>query len=117
MVDNKYNLNEIAMTKRHRLLIGVIGSLALGGCTTLEKVKSEWDALVIGNAVSSEEKQVAFADSLEKKTLIELCLVHDKEMRWGYLSRRDYVFIEISKELERRGEDPLVCRKTSEHGR
>lgn len=105
------------MATQHRLLIGVIGSLALGGCSTLDKVKSEWDALVMGDTATTEEKQVAFADSLEKKSLIELCLAHDKEMRWGYLSRRDYVFIEISKEMKRRGEDPLVCRKTSEHGR
>ena len=105
------------MATQHRLLIGIIGSLALGGCSTLDRVKSEWDALVMGDTATTEEKQVAFADSLEKKSLIELCLTHDKEMRWGYLSRRDYVFIEISKELKRRGEDPLVCRKTSEHGR
>ena len=105
------------MATQHRLLIGIIGSLALGGCSTLDRVKSEWDALVMGDTATTEEKQVAFADSLEKKSLIELCLDHDKEMRWGYLSRRDYVFIEISKELKRRGEDPLVCRKTSEHGR
>ncbi|HBX27100.1 MAG TPA: hypothetical protein DEF72_06685 [Gammaproteobacteria bacterium] len=105
------------MATQHRLLIGVIGSLALGGCSTLDKVKSEWDALVMGDTATTEEKRVAFADSLEKKSLIELCLAHDKEMRWGYLSRRDYVFIEISKEMKRRGEDPLVCRKTSEHGR
>ena len=83
----------------------------------MDRVKLEWDALVMGDTATSEEKQVTFADSLEKKSLIELCLAHDKEMRWGYLSRRDYVFIEISKELKRRGEDPLVCRKTSEHGR
>ena len=105
------------MATQHRLLIGIIGSLTLGGCSTLDRVKSEWDALVMGDTATSEEKQVIFADSLEKKSLIELCLAHDKEMRWGYLSRRDYVFIEISKELKRRGEDPLVCRKTSEHGR
>ena len=105
------------MATQHRLLIGIIGSLALGGCSPLDRVKSEWDALVMGDTATTEEKQVTFANSLEKKSLIELCLAHDKEMRWGYLSRRDYVFIEISKELKRRGEDPLVCRKTSEHGR
>ena len=105
------------MATQHRLLIGIIGSLTLGGCSTLDRVKSEWDALVMGHTATTEEKQVTFANSLEKKSLIELCLAHDKEMRWGYLSRRDYVFIEISKELKRRGEDPLVCRKTSEHGR
>ena len=105
------------MAAQHRLLIGIIVSLALGGCTTLDKVKSEWNSLIVGDARTTEDKQLAFADSLEKKSLIELCLTHDKEMRWGYLSRRDYVFIEISEELKRRGEDPLVCRKTSEHGR
>lgn len=105
------------MVTQHRLLIGMIGSLALGGCAALDKVKSEWDTLVMGDARTTEERQLAFAESLEKKSLIELCLTHDKEMRWGYLSRRDYVFIEISEELKRRGEDPLVCRKTSEHGR
>ena len=105
------------MAAQHRLLIGIIVSLALAGCTTLDKVKSEWNSLIVGDARTTEDKQLAFADSLEKKSLIELCLTHDKEMRWGYLSRRDYVFIEISEELERRGEDPLVCRKTSEHGR
>ena len=83
----------------------------------MDEVKSEWDALVKGDPRNAEEKQLAFAESLENKSLIELCLTHDKEMRWGYLSRRDYVFIEISQELKRRGEDPLVCRKTSEHGR
>lgn len=105
------------MAAQHRLLIGIIVSLALAGCTTLDKVKSEWNSLIVGDARTTEDKQLAFADSLEKKSLIELCLTHDKEMRWGYLSRRDYVFIEISEELKRRGEDPLVCRKTSEHGR
>ena len=105
------------MAAQHRLLIGIIVSLALGGCAALDKVKSEWNSLIVGDARTTEDKQLAFADSLEKKSLIELCLTHDKEMRWGYLSRRDYVFIEISKELKRRGEDPLVCRKTSEHGR
>lgn len=105
------------MTKHYGLLACVLGSLSLGGCATLDKVKSEWNALVVGDDRSTEEKRLAFAESLEKKSLIELCLTHDKEMRWGYLSRRDYVFIEISRELERRGEDPLVCRKTSEHGR
>ena len=105
------------MAAQHRLLIGIIVSLALGGCAALDKVKSEWNSLIVGDARTTEDKQLAFADSLEKKSLIELCLTHDKEMRWGYLSRRDYVFIEISEELKRRGEDPLVCRKTSEHGR
>ena len=105
------------MATQHRLLIGIIVPLALGGCTALDKVKSEWDSLIVGDARTTEEKQLAFADSLEGKSLIELCLAHDKEMRWGYLSRRNYVFIEISEELKRRGEDPLVCRKTSEHGR
>ena len=105
------------MATYYRILLGIIGFLALGGCSTLEKVRSEWDILVTGDTATTEEKQMAFAESLEKKSLIELCLTHDKEMRWGYLSRRDYVFIEIAKALERRGEDPLVCRKTSEHGR
>ena len=58
-----------------------------------------------------EEKQEAFAQTLPEKTLIELCLAHDKEMRWGYLSRRDYVFIEISEELKRRGEDLWSAEK------
>ena len=87
------------MAAQHRLLIGIIVSLALAGCTTLDKVKSEWNSLIVGDARTTEDKQLAFADSLEKKSLIELCLTHDKEMRWGYLSRRDYVFIEISEEL------------------
>ena len=95
----------------------VIGSLVLGGCATLDKAKSEWDALVRSDSQTVQEKQQAVAKTLPEKTLIELCLRHDKEMRWGYLSRRDYVFIEISEELKRRGEDPLVCRKTSEHAR
>ena len=54
-------------------------------------------------------------NKLPEMSLMELCLAHDKEMRWGYLSRRDYVFVEISRELKQRGEDPLLCRKTSEH--
>ncbi len=100
-----------------KLMTCVIGSLVLGGCATLDKAKSEWDALVSSDPRNIEEKQEAFAQTLPEKTLIELCLAHDKEMRWGYLSRRDYVFVEISEELKRRGEDPLVCRKTSEHAR
>lgn len=100
-----------------KLMTCVIGSLVLGGCATLDKAKSEWDALVSSDPQTIEEKQEAFAQTLPEKTLIELCLAHDKEMRWGYLSRRDYVFVEISEELKRRGEDPLVCRKTSEHAR
>ena len=94
-----------------------MGTLVLSGCATLDKAKSEWDALVGSDSRTVEEKQEAFAQTLPEKTLIELCLAYDKEMRWGYLSRRDYVFIEISEELTRRGEDPLVCRKTSEHAR
>jgi len=105
------------MATSYKLMSCVIGSLTLGGCATLDTAKSEWDALVGGDSQTVEEKQQAFAKTLPGKTLIELCLSHDKETRWGYLSRRDYVFIEISKELERRGEDPLVCRKTSEHAR
>lgn len=105
------------MATHYKLISCVLGSLALSGCATLDKVKSEWDTLVVGDTQTTEEKRLAFAESLENKSLIELCLTHDKEMRWGYLSRRDYVFIEISEELNRRGEDPLVCRKTSEHGR
>jgi hypothetical protein len=105
------------MATNYKILSCVLGSLALSGCTTLDKIKSEWDTLVVGDTRTTEEKQLAFGESLGNKSLIELCLTHDKEMRWGYLSRRDYVFIEISEELNRRGEDPLVCRKTSEHGR
>ena len=107
----------IAMATPFKHLSCVIGSLILGGCATLDKAKSEWDALVSSDSRTVEEKQEAFAQTLPEKTLIELCLAHDKEMRWGYLSRRDYVFIEISEELKRRGEDPLICRKTSEHAR
>ena len=107
----------IAMAPPFKHLSCVIGSLILSGCATLDKAKAEWDALVSSDSRTVEEKQEAFAQTLSEKTLIELCLAHDKEMRWGYLSRRDYVFIEISEELRRRGEDPLVCRKTSEHAR
>ena len=59
----------------------VIGSLTLGGCATLDKAKSEWDALVSSDSRTVEDKQEAFAHTLPENTLIELCLAHDKEMR------------------------------------
>ena len=105
------------MAKKIGFSACVVWLLMLGGCATLDKVKSEWNTLIGGGTKTMEEKRLAFVESLENKSLIELCLEHDKEMQWGYLSRRDYVFIEISEELKRRGEDPLVCRKTSEHSR
>jgi hypothetical protein len=105
------------MATKIKLSACVVWLLTLSGCATLDKVKSEWNTLIRGETKTTEEKRLAFVERLANKTLIELCLEHDKEMRWGYLSRRDYVFIEISEELKRRGEDPLVCRKTSEHSR
>ena len=87
----------------------------LTGCTPLQQVQKGWDDLFAGNKEAGSKKQSDFVNRLPEMSLMELCLAHDKEMRWGYLSRRDYVFVEISKELKQRGEDPLLCRKTSEH--
>jgi hypothetical protein len=56
-----------------------------------------------------------FADTLKEKSLMKLCLIHDRAP-WlnnttpGY---RDGVIVAVSRELERRDLDPLACRSSS----